>query len=140
MLIKTITYTDFLGQKRTEDFYFNYSKADVNRLVMSTKEGLMDFLKRIAREEDRKKMFAFIEEFILGAYGEISSDGRRFIKNEELSTAFKQTNAYGELLDELVEGGDQAFSDFINAVIPKDEMSAIQGDAPSTDPALAPVK
>lgn len=139
MLIKTITYTDFLGHKRTEDFYFNYSKSDVNRLIMSTKEGLMDFLKRIAREEDRTKMFGFIEEFILGAYGEISPDGRQFIKSEELSTAFKQTNAYGELLDELVEGGDQAFSDFINAVIPKEEKEAI-ANADTTQPALAPVK
>ena len=121
MLIKTITYTDFLGHQRTEDFYFNYSKSDVNRLVMSTKEGLMDFLKRITREEDRTKMFGFIEEFILGAYGEISPDGRQFIKNEALSTAFKQTNAYAELIEEMIEGGDQAFSDFIKAVIPKVE-------------------
>lgn len=124
MLVKTITYTDFLGKERTEDFYFNYSKSDVNRLVMSTKEGLMEFLKRITREEDRTKMFGFIEEFILEAYGEISPDGRQFIKNEALSTAFKQTNAYGELIDELIEGGDEAFSDFIKAVIPKEEQKA----------------
>lgn len=140
MLIKTITYTDFLGHQRTEDFYFNYSKSDVNRLVMSTKEGLMDFLKRIAREEDRTKMFGFIEEFILGAYGEISPDGRQFIKSEELSRSFKQTNAYGELLDELVEGGDEAFSDFINAVIPKDEKAAQAANAEASAPVLAPAK
>lgn len=121
MLVKSITYVDFLGKERTEDFYFNYSKADVNRLVMSTKEGLEDFLKRIVKEEDRTKMFGFIEEFILKAYGEISPDGRKFIKSEELSEGFSQTNAYSVMLDEMIEGGDQAFSDFINAVLPKQE-------------------
>ena len=121
MLVKTITYTDFLGKERTEDFYFNYSKADVNRIVMSTKEGLEAFLQRIVKEEDRTKMFGFIEEFILKAYGEISPDGRKFVKSEELSEGFSQTNAYSVMLEEMIEGGDQAFSDFIAAVLPPRE-------------------
>lgn len=125
MLVKKIKYEDFLGNMREEEFYFNYSKADVNRLMFSTKEGLSEFLKRITREEDRKKMFGFLEEFILGAYGEISHDGRQFIKNEELSTGFKQTNAYSVLLDEFIDGGDLAIADFINAVVPKDMAEAM---------------
>lgn len=121
MLIKKITYTDYNGQTRTEEFMFNYSRADASRLVMSTKEGLEAFLKRIAKEEDRTKMFGFLEEFILKAYGEKSDDGRRFIKSEELSTAFSQTEAYSILLMELLDGGDQAIADFVNAVVPKPE-------------------
>lgn len=125
MLIKTIKYEDFLGNMREEDFYFNYSKADVNRLMFSTKEGLAEFLKRITKEEDRHKMFAFLEEFILGSVGEVSSDGRQFIKNEEISTRFKQSNAYSELLDEFIDGGDMAIAEFINAVVPKETAEAI---------------
>lgn len=125
MLIKKISYEDFLGNKREEEFYFNYSKADVNRLMFSTKEGLQKFLQRIIREEDNEKLFGFMEEFILNAYGEISTDGRQFIKNEALSTAFKQTNAYSELLDEFVRGGDEAFSAFVQAVIPSEIAEAI---------------
>ena len=120
MLIKTINYTDFLGNNRKEDFCFNYSKADTNRLMFSTKEGLQKFLKRIIREEDNTKLFGFMEEFILNAYGEISDDGRRFIKSPELSKAFKETNAYSELLDEFIKGGDEAFAEFVKGVIPKD--------------------
>lgn len=126
MLIKKIKYTDFLGNEREEEFCFNYSKADVNRLIFSTKEGLPEFLKRIVREEDKSKMFRFLEEFVLGAYGEISHDGRQFIKNEELSTGFKQSNAYSVLLDEFIEGGDLAVSDFIKAVIPKEAAENIE--------------
>lgn len=129
MLVKTITYTDFLGQKRTEDFMFNYSKADVQRLLFSTKEGLPAFLQRIVREEDRTKMFGFLEEFILKAYGEVSPDGRRFIKSDELSEGFKQTNAYSELIDEFIAGGDKAISDFINAVIPQDALKEAAAEA-----------
>ncbi len=130
MLIKKITYTDYNGVTRTEEFMFNYSRADASRLVMSTKEGLEAFLKRIAREEDRTKMFGFLEEFILKAYGEKSDDGRRFIKSEELSTAFSQTEAYSVLLMELLDGGDKAISDFVNAVVPKSE-EVPGGDKPA---------
>lgn len=121
MLVKKIRYTDYKGQVREEEFFFNYSRADASRLVMSTKEGLEEFLKRIAREEDRTKMFGFLEEFILKAYGEISADGRQFVKSDELSRSFSQTEAYSILLMELLDGGDKAISDFINAVVPKPE-------------------
>lgn len=121
MLIKKIKYIDFLGKEREEEFYFNYSKSDVNRLVMSTKEGLEAFLQRIVKEEDRSKMFTFLEEFILKSYGEVSDDGRAFIHSEEKSTWFSQTNAYAELLDEMIAGGDEAISDFVAAVLPKEK-------------------
>lgn len=137
MLTKTITYTDFLGKERTEDFMFNYTKADVQRLLFSTKEGLPDFLKRIVREEDRTKMFGFLEEFVLKAYGEVSADGRRFIKSDELSEGFKQTNAYSELLDEFIDGGDEAISAFVNAVVPKEALKENENNADK--PAIAPL-
>ena len=145
MLVKKIKYTDFLGKERNEEFYFNYSKADVNRLMFSTKEGIGDFLKRIVREEDHTKMFRFLEEFVLNAYGEISPDGRQFIKNEELSTGFKQSNAYSELLDEFIDGGEDAIADFINAVVPKETAEAMakakaEAEAAEGAPKLAPVE
>lgn len=137
MLTKTITYTDFLGKERTEDFMFNYTKADVQRLLFSTKEGLPDFLKRIVREEDRTKMFGFLEEFVLKAYGEVSADGRRFIKSDELSEGFKQTNAYSELLDEFIDGGDEAIAAFVNAVVPKEALKENENNADK--PTIAPL-
>ena len=103
--------------------------------MFSTKEGLQKFLQRIIKEEDNEKLFGFMEEFILNAYGEVSDDGRRFIKSPELSESFKQTNAYGELMDEFIEGGDKAFSAFVNAVMPKDLMEkaakVMAADAPA---------
>ena len=108
---------------------YYYSDADVNRMMFSTKEGLGEFLKSIVREEDQQKMFHFLEEFILGAYGEVSADGRQFIKKRDgelLSEGFMQSNAYSALLNEFIAGGDKAISDFINAVVPQATKEAIE--------------
>ena len=39
MLKKTITYTDYNGVERKEDFYFNLTKAELMEMEMSTKGG-----------------------------------------------------------------------------------------------------
>ncbi|MGC8000610.1 hypothetical protein, partial [Salmonella enterica] len=47
-----------------------------------------------------------------------SPDGRRFIKNKELSDAFSQTEAYSEIFMELALN-EQAAADFVNGILPK---------------------
>ena len=39
MLKKTITYTDYNDVKRTEDFYFNLSKAELSEMELSVDGG-----------------------------------------------------------------------------------------------------
>ena len=39
MLKKTVTYTDYNGTERTEDFYFNLSKAEVIEMETTTAGG-----------------------------------------------------------------------------------------------------
>ena len=50
-------------------------------------------------------------------YGEKSSDGRRFIKSKELSEGFKQTEAYNNLMMELISGNGDENAKFVNAVV-----------------------
>ena len=52
------------------------------------------------------------------SYGEKSLDGKRFIKNKELTEAFIQTEAYSELFVELASNADEAVK-FINGIMPK---------------------
>ena len=40
MIKKTVTYTDYNGVERTENFYFNLSKAEVMEMEMSTAGGM----------------------------------------------------------------------------------------------------
>jgi len=115
MLKKTITYTDYDGNERVEDFYFNLSKAEVAEMEMSEYGGLSNLLKKIV--QDTKRIIEMFKDLILRAYGEKSPDGKRFVKNQELREAFSQTEAYSELFMELA-GNAEAAAAFVNGITP----------------------
>lgn len=117
MLKKTITYTDYNGIERTEDFYFNLSKAELLEMEISTEGGYLEYVKKIVEANDRPTIMKTFKDLIFKAYGEKSPDGRRFIKSEELSTAFSQTEAYAIMFMEFTTDS-KAAAEFINGVIP----------------------
>ena len=119
MLKKTITYTDYNGVQRTEDFYFNISKAELLDMEMGVSGGYGEMLKRIVAAKDVPALISAFKDLIFKAYGEKSPDGKRFIKSEELSTAFSQTEAYTQLYMEFIQN-DVAAAEFVNGVIPKE--------------------
>ena len=118
MIKKTITYTDYDGNDRTEDFYFNLTKAEVMEMEMMTDGGLQKMIEKIIQTSDTKKIIEIFKGIILKSYGEKSPDGRRFIKNDELRDAFSQTEAYSNLFMELATDA-KAATDFVNGVIPQ---------------------
>lgn len=118
MLKKSITYTDFEGNERTEEFYFNLTKSEIIEMEMSEVGGMSKMLERIVAEQNGKEIIATFKMLIGKSYGEKSPDGKRFIKNQELTDAFMQTGAYDELFMELVSDTDKA-TEFINGIIPK---------------------
>lgn len=117
MLKRTITYTDYNGMERTEDFYFNLSKAELMEMEMGTTGGLVEMINRVVAAKDAPEIIAIFKKLILQAYGEKSPDGKRFIKSAELSNAFAQTEAYSELFMELATN-DEAAADFVNGIVP----------------------
>lgn len=119
MLKKTITYTDYNDNERTEDFYFNLSKAELTEMELSTAGGLAEMIQRIVSTQDAPKIVKVFKDLVLAAYGEKSADGKRFIKTEELREAFSQTEAYSELFMELATDADAAAA-FVNGIVPKD--------------------
>lgn len=119
MIKEKITYTDYNGTERTEDFYFNLSKAEVMEMEMSTTGGLAEMIQRIVAAQDAPAIIKVFKDLILRAYGEKSPDGKRFIKSEELSAAFSQTEAYSILFMKLATDADAA-AKFVNGVIPAD--------------------
>lgn len=118
MLRKTITYTDFNGNERTEDFYFNLTKAELTEMEMVTDGGLTNKLQRIVDTNDTKSMIDTFKDIICRSYGVKSEDGKRFVKNDELRNAFVQSEAYSELFMELVTD-PEASAAFINGIIPQ---------------------
>lgn len=118
MLKKTITYKDYNDVERTEDFYFNLSKAEVVEMEMSTTGGLTEMIKNVIAAQDTPSIIRIFKDLILKAYGEKSPDGKRFVKSEEISNAFSQTEAYSKLFIELATNANAA-SDFVNGIIPE---------------------
>ncbi len=118
MLKKTITYTDFNGMERSEDFYFNLTKAEVMEMEMSTVGGLSEMIQRIIAAQDTPSIIKVFKDLVLKSYGEKSADGKRFIKTPEITEAFSQTEAYSVLFMELATDADAAAA-FVNGIIPK---------------------
>ena len=119
MLKKTITYQDYNGIERTEDFYFNLTKAEIMEMEMGTEGGMADMISRIISAQDTPSIIKVFKDLLLKSYGEKSPDGKRFIKSKELSDSFAQTEAYSVLFMELATDSDAA-SNFINGIIPSD--------------------
>lgn len=118
MLKKEITYFDFDGNSRTENFYFNLTKAECMEMELGTSGGMQQMIEKIISEQDNKKIVEVFKEIILRSYGEKSPDGKHFYKSPEISASFAATEAYSELFMELATNADAA-SKFINGVVPQ---------------------
>lgn len=118
MLRKTITYTDYNGEERTEDFYFNLSKAELVELELSTPGGFSTYLNDIAESSNGKELIEQFKKIIKMSYGVRSEDGKRFIKTDEAFEEFSQTEAYSELFVSLAMDAEES-SEFINGLIPR---------------------
>ncbi|MEG1523834.1 MAG: hypothetical protein RR475_02280 [Clostridia bacterium] len=117
MLKKTITYVDYNGLERTEDFYFNLSKAEIMEMEMSTTGGLTEMISKIVSAQDAPAIIKVFKDLVLKAYGEKSPDGKRFVKNKEIADAFSQTEAYSQLFMDLATNADAAAA-FVNGIVP----------------------
>ena len=123
MLKKSITYTDYNGTERTEDFYFNLTKAEIMEMEMSTTGGLAEMIQKVVNAQDAPAIIKVFKDLVLKAYGEKSADGKRFVKVNDagvpLSIAFSQTEAYSQLFMELATDAEAA-ANFVNGIVPKD--------------------
>jgi len=120
MLSKTITYTDYNGVERTETFYFNLSKSELTRWAMSVEGGLHERLQRIIDAKDNVAVMKEFDNIIAKSYGVKSDDGRRFEKSKKITEEFMQTPAYDQLYMDLITGGTDVMSAFINGIVPMD--------------------
>lgn len=122
-------YTDYDGNERVEDFYFNLTKAEITDMELTTEGGMSAMLNRIIAAKDTSKLIAVFKDLILKSYGQKSADGRRFIKSEELTKEFTETPAYSQIYLRLATD-DKAATEFVNNVIPRDlqnEVNKAQG-------------
>lgn len=123
MIKKTVTYTDYNGVERTENFYFNLSKAEVMEMEMSTEGGMADSIQKIVDAKDAPAIIRVFKDLVLKAYGVKSDDGRRFMKvkpdGSRYADDFKETEAYSQIFMELATDA-KAAAKFVNGIVPTD--------------------
>lgn len=116
MIKETIKYVDYNGEQREEDFYFNLSRAELISMDYSVEGGLKEMIEKIVKEKDTVKIYKMFTDIIYKAYGEKSPDGKRFVKSQEISEGFIQTEAYSELIMKMISEPDYA-AKFIEGTI-----------------------
>ena len=136
MIKKTITYTDYNGTERKEDFYFNLSKAEIMKMEMSTAGGLAEMINRVVAAQDQTAIIAIFEDLICKAYGVKTPDGKGFTKKKEDLEAFMATPAYSELFMELATNADAA-SAFVNGIVPADMAEQVRAQTQNQTRAIA---
>lgn len=117
MVKKTITYTDYDGTERTEDFYFNLSEAEITEMQLSVEGGMRGYIEKIVAAKSQLELVKLFKDILLRSYGKKSLDGRFFVKNEANTAEFVSSPAYSIIYMELVTNTEAA-TKFVNALIP----------------------
>ena len=118
MLKKTVTYTDYNGVERTEDFYFNLTRSELMETHLTTEGGMEEKVNSIINAKSQRELEKLFKEILLKSYGKKSPDGRLFMKNDEIRAEFEASPVYDELYMKLFTD-ENAAADFVNGVIPQ---------------------
>ena len=117
MLKKTVTYEDFNGVERTEDFYFNLTRSELLEMHFTTDGGMDKKIDNIVKAKSQAELEKLFKQILLMSYGQKSPDGRFFRKSDEIRADFEASPVYDKLYMELF-ADEKAAADFVNAVIP----------------------
>jgi predicted CopG family antitoxin len=68
---------------------------------------------------------SYFKDLVKRSYGEKTPNGKQFVKNDELTEAFTQTEAFSDLFVELATNAESAL-EFIRGIIPADISSEVE--------------
>lgn len=118
MIVKTITYPNFLGKEVTEDVYFNLTAAELLELEAHFHQygGLQGVLQEVGGKQDPDLIMQTFREIMQRAYGVRSRDGESFSKNPSDLANFAASEAYSQIFMEIISDADAA-ADFVNGLV-----------------------
>ena len=119
MIKKTVSYDGFDGETVTEDLYFHFNKAELMELEVETERGFSKKLQAVAEAKDVREVLAVFKDIVVRAYGVRSEDGKRFIKTERAREEFDGSEAYSEVLFDLLSDPASA-ARFVGGLMPSD--------------------
>ena len=134
MIKRTLTFEDpFTEESVTQDYYFHLSKADIIRIMGRDREGDWEkYVQNVVESGDSDTIFNFIEDIIKQSVGKRTPDGL-FIKPRDYAEAFVASEAYGELVIELIQNEKMA-KEFFRGVVgkksfeQKKQLESVTGD------------
>lgn len=123
MIKKTITYEDFDGNTRTDDFYFHMNQTEFTKLNGEVPGGIQDYMNEIQKNGDEDGLLRLIDTIVSRSYGERDKDDGSFTKigknGRPLYEKFVNTDAYDKLMIELIQN-DRTIMAFLTGIFPKD--------------------
>lgn len=123
MIKKTIKYHDYDGNEREDDFYFHLTQVEMNKINAdpSLPGGIEESVARAVKNDDRGEMLRIIDLLISRSYGVKLPDGgfvKRNASGLPLYEMFVNTEAYDNLLTELISGGENGIGEFLIGCFP----------------------
>lgn len=119
MYKKELSYKDYNGQQRTEEFWFHLNEAELIDIeVRIDRRGLLSYLDTVQKSNDKVKALDFIKMLIQTSFGMKTEDGR-FIKSDRIWEEFYSTAAYPALFMTLMKS-EIEMEAFVNGIVPAD--------------------
>lgn len=123
MIEKTIKYNDLRGNEVEDTFYFNLTKAEAMGIAFEDFDGMKfsQVLKAIQETEDARIVLSVFKNVLRQAVGikQETPRGEILVKPDWLKEWFIATDAYSELLEEMLTDPDYA-AKFICGILPKE--------------------
>lgn len=121
MIKKTITYTDYNDQPRTETYYFNLTQEEL--LNMRIEGGFQGIMREIKDTPDPVEVYKTFTKLIDAAFCEKLEDGSGVIKTPELLARFRGKPSHSDLVIGLMQNEEEAAA-FFKGMLP----SALQAE------------
>ena len=132
MFSRTFQFKGYDGKDHEETWWFNLSEDELYKMELGNLGGMNGMMNRLLRQEKPGELVDMFERIILGAVGERSVDGRKFMKRRkpgepwgEVAEDFRETPAYAQLFLELVSSGE-ALAEFLKGAIPEEVAQALE--------------
>lgn len=121
MITKSVKYEDYNGKTIVKDFDFHLNKAELAEIQFREDGSTFDdVIIKISQDETNiRSVLDMIKEIVVASVGrKVTEDGvELFVKDDKARNALVQTDAYSELLFELISD-PQTVAEFVKGLLP----------------------
>lgn len=110
MFKRTVKYTDYNGKEQEEVCHFNLTKVELAMIDASYEGGFESAMNAMIAKQDTMGLIRAFADILGKAYGEMSADGKRFVKDKAKTDAFITSEVFSEFVMGILNNPDEAQS------------------------------